>query len=73
MAISRGIRNVSEQHWFFRSEKEWNAIAERLKLTPCPHCKRVGTLIRHGYLRGFDESDPQRKTIRARRIFVTVR
>jgi len=64
---------VSEQPWFYRCEKEWNAIAERLKQTPCPHCKAVGALIRHGYLRGFDESDPQRKTIRARRIFCSNR
>ena len=44
------------------------AIVERLKRTPCPHCKVVGTLIRHGFLYGFDESSPQRKTLRARRI-----
>src|SRR5207247_1421567 len=39
----------------------------------CPHCKAVGTLIRHGYLRGFDEGNSQRKTIRARRIFCSNR
>ena len=49
------------------------AIAERLKQTRCPHCKAVGTLIRHGFLYGFDESSPQRKTVRARRIFCSNR
>ena len=44
-------------------------MAERLKLTPCPYCQVVGMLIRHGYLRGYDDSCPQRKTVRARRIF----
>jgi hypothetical protein len=59
--------------WFYRSEEEWNTIAERLKLTPCPHCQSVGTLIRHGSLFGFDDSSPQRKTLRARRIFCSNR
>jgi hypothetical protein len=63
---------VGEQHWFYHSAEEWIALAERLKQTPCPHCKRVGTLIRHGFLRGFDESSKQ-KTVRARRIFCSNR
>jgi hypothetical protein len=64
---------VSEQRWFCRSDQEWNAMAERLKQMPCPHCKVVGALIRHGYLCGFDESNPQRQTMRARRIFCSNR
>lgn len=56
---------------FCRAE-EWAAIAERLKQTSCPHCKAVGTLIRHGYLLGYDESSRQR-TLRARRIFCSNR
>jgi hypothetical protein len=64
---------VDAPFWFYRNAQEWNAIAERLKLTPCPHCKVVGALIRHGFLCGFDESDPHRKTLRARRIFCSNR
>src|SRR5882672_10490253 len=64
---------MGEERWFYRSAAEWNALAERLKLTPCPHCQVVGALIRHGYLRGYDESSPQRKTVRARRIFCSNR
>jgi hypothetical protein len=64
---------VSEERWFVRSAEEWNAMAKRLKLMPCPHCKVVGTLIRHGFLRGYDQSQPQRKSIRARRIFCSNR
>jgi hypothetical protein len=64
---------VGEERWFYRSAEEWIAIAERLKQTPCPHCKVVGTLVRHGFLRGFDDSNPQRKTVRARRIFCSNR
>jgi hypothetical protein len=64
---------VGDERWFFRSDEEWNAIAERLKQTPCPHCKAVGALIRHGVLYGFDDSSPQRKTLRGRRVFCSNR
>jgi hypothetical protein len=64
---------VGEQRWFCRSDEEWTAGAERLKLTPCPHCKVVGNLIRHGFLRGFDDSSPRRKTVRARRVLCSNR
>jgi hypothetical protein len=64
---------VGELHWFCRGVEEWDALAERLKHTPCPHCRRVGTLIRHGFLYGFDETDPRHKTVRARRIFCSNR
>jgi hypothetical protein len=63
---------VSDDRWFYRDDAEWAAIVERLKLTPCPHCRAVGTLIRHGVLTGFDDSSP-RRTVRARRIFCSNR
>jgi hypothetical protein len=58
---------------FYRSDAEWNAIVLAFKLTPCPHCKVVGALNCHGFLRGFDDSSPQRQTIRAHRIFCSNR
>jgi hypothetical protein len=64
---------VGEKRWFCHSDAEWTAMAERLKLTPCPHCQAVGTLIRHGYLCGFDEANPRHKTLRARRVFCSNR
>ena len=64
---------MGEQRCFFRNAAEWDAIAERLKLTPCPHCQVVGMLIRHGCLYGFDENNHRRKTLRARRIFCSNR
>ena len=63
---------MSDERWFCRDDAEWAAIVERLKLTPCPHCRTVGTLIRHGVLTGFDDSGP-RRTVRARRIFCSNR
>lgn len=61
------------RRWFYRSDDEWNALAERLKLTPCPHCDVTGTLIRHGILTGFDDANPPRKALRARRVFCSNR
>lgn len=64
---------MAQQPWFYHDDDDWNTLAQHLKLTPCPHCKRVGALIRHGFLHGFDDRDPHRKTIRARRIFCSNR
>lgn len=64
---------MGEQRWFCRSDAEWNALAERLKRTPCPHCQVVGMLIRHGFLYGFDDRSPQRRTLRARRVLCSNR
>ena len=64
---------MGEQRWFIRNEDDWTAVVERLKRTPCPHCKVVGTLIRHGCLRGYDEGSPRRKTVRARRVYCSNR
>lgn len=59
--------------WFCRSEEELQCLGEKLKLTRCPHCQVVGTLILHGFLLGYDEGHQRRKTIRARRIFCSNR
>jgi hypothetical protein len=64
---------VEQLPWFYRNAEEWNALAERLKQTPCPHCKVVGALNQHGFLYGFDESSPRHKTPRAHRIFCSNR
>jgi len=62
---------VGEAHWFYRDEAEWIEIARKLKLTPCPHCKVVVNLIRHGALQGFDEC--RRIVLRAHRVFCSHR
>ncbi len=64
---------MGEERWFVRGDEEWLAMAERLKQTPCPHCKVVGTLNRHGSLLGYDESSPQQRMVRARRVFCSNR
>jgi hypothetical protein len=62
---------MGEVRWFYRDEAEWIAIAERLKVTACPHCHVVGNLIRHGALQGFDES--RRIVLRAHRVYCSPR
>jgi hypothetical protein len=64
---------VGEERWFCRGADEWSALAERVKQISCPHCKTIGALVRHGFLRGFDETSPRQKTVRARRIFCSNR
>ncbi len=64
---------MGDRPWFYRCEQDWTAIVERLKHTACPHCHTVGTLIRHGVLTGFDDRNPPRITIRARRIYCSNR
>jgi hypothetical protein len=64
---------VDADRWFYRSDADWAALVDRLKLTPCPHCRAVGTLIRHGSLTGFDDARPPRKALRGRRVFCSNR
>jgi hypothetical protein len=65
--------DVSDGRWFCRGEEGFRAIYEKLKATACPHCKVIGLLVLHGFLRGYDESSPREKTVRARRIFCSNR
>ena len=55
------------------SQEELEAVVLKLKTTACPHCKRVGYLVQHGFLRGYDQTHQREKTIRARRIFCSNR
>jgi hypothetical protein len=52
-----------------RSQDEVEEVLAKLKTTACPHCKQVGYLIRHGFLRGYDPLHLRGKTVRARRVF----
>ena len=65
--------SVAEVRWFYRNADEWNAFAQRLKLIPCPHCKVVGMLIKHGSLYGYDEGNSGATTVRAQRVFCSNR
>ncbi len=64
---------MGERLCVYRDDREWTAIAQRLKHMPCPHCKVVGALIRHGCFSGSDERNPRRKILRARRVFCSNR
>ena len=54
---------------FYASEEELQAVLAGLKQQPCPQCQVVGTLIRYGYLQGYDEYDERKRSRRARRVF----
>ena len=55
------------------SHEQFNTVLTKVKLTACPHCGSVGNLIRHGYLRGYDDKHQRRKTTRAQRVFCSNR
>ncbi len=57
----------------FGSQEEFDAVHARLKITACPHCSSVGNLIRHGFLRGYDDENQQTKTVRGWRLFCSNR
>jgi len=57
----------------YSSQEEIDAVLVTLKTAACPHCKKVGNLIRHGVLRGNDENHSREKSVRAYRIFCSNR
>ena len=59
--------------WIFASQEERDQRMEGLSGAACPHCKHVGALKRHGFLKGYDEHHFRRKTIRALRVFCSRR
>ena len=55
------------------SQLELDDLYAKLKITACPHCKTVGSLIKHGFLRGYDSDQPHSKAVRAARVFCSNR
>ncbi len=55
------------------SKKDVDDLLAKLKITSCPHCKITGALIKHGFLRGYDEQHQLGKTVRAARVFCSNR
>lgn len=57
---------------FVGSERELGLRELGVELWTCPHCKRSGTLIGHGHLRGYAERGQERE-VRGRRLFCSNR
>jgi len=58
---------------YYKTEKEFKIIHQKLKLYNCPHCKKSGSLILHGYLRGNSEDICTETIKRGHRIFCSNR
>jgi len=56
-----------------RSQVDRDRLLLNLKLRPCPHCKNVGALNRHGFLKAFQDHDTRGKSVRAHRVFCSNR
>ena len=61
------------QSRIFSSDQDLKEFYAKLRITPCPHCKKVGSLIKHGFLRGYDQDHQLNKTVRAARVFCSNR
>ncbi len=57
----------------FASQQELADFYAKLKITPCPHCNQTGSLIKYGFLRGYDKDHQLHKTVRAARVFCSNR
>jgi len=57
---------------FVESEEQIGAFRLGLKLCRCPHCGHVGSLVQHGFLRGYTDSGSER-VVRGRRYFCSNR
>lgn len=63
---------MTEVPRFYTDHNQWTSIGKQLKLMPCPHCQRVGTLNQHGTLYGYDAA-AKKKTVRAQRLLCSNR
>lgn len=54
---------------YYSSKEDFHNFYLILKQIACPHCKAIGFLILHGYLRGRDYKDYGEKITRGHRIF----
>ena len=52
---------------YIRNEQDLKQVHEKLKLTLCPHCKKMGMLILHGYIKN------NKNIIKAHRVFCSNR
>ena len=64
--------NLSFPPRFIRDLDQLQQVDRQHKLYHCPHCRRAGALIKHGWLRGFGPLG-WIKGIRARRLFCSTR
>lgn len=57
---------------FARDEPALLGVLFGIKLVTCPHCRRCGALIGHGFLRGYAECGSE-QVVRGRRFFCSNR
>jgi hypothetical protein len=53
-------------------EDALDGFKSSVKLLPCPHCRRVGALVGHGFLRGYADTGGD-QVVRGRRFFCSNR
>jgi len=71
--IKKYREKIIKLQTYYKTEKEFKTIHQKLKLYSCPHCKKGGYLILHGYLRGNSEDICTKMIKRGHRIFCSNR
>lgn len=72
MAKEGPSHNTTMRPYYFKSFNDFVEFRVKLKSVPCPHCHKIGSLIQHGFLRGYAEASSHR-IIRGRRYFCSNR
>ncbi len=58
---------------YFTDIQEADQYRQRVKSESCPHCGRTGSLICHGYLRGYGPGSKEEQVVRGYRFFCSDR
>lgn len=66
------MRYTPKGIYYLNSTADFAQYRNQLKFIPCPHCRAVGFLICHGYLRGYGQTGSD-KIIRGQRFFCSNR
>ena len=59
--------------FYYESEDDFEKIRRRLKQRECPHCRIIGNLILHGYLKGYAPGRYAEFCNRGHRVFCSDR
>jgi hypothetical protein len=58
---------------YYKTQPEIVAFSDRIKITKCPNCGTTGYLILHGFLKGINEKNPNRRIRRGKRYYCSNR
>ncbi len=73
LTVSYRNFSINMDIFYYKSEEEFEKIHHGLKQRECPHCRIIGSLILHGYLKGYAPGSFTDRCSRGHRIFCSNR